>query len=238
MSLGRIPLTLIVTCGLHVCLTNPNPGVSDEERKTFAGSAGFKGNVITWYPNIVKYAQWAGALCEIAVILASKYPHAPPMDCILSTLTMKPESAASVRVTPQFLAGFSLAAIGSFIRYRCYRTLGRHFTYQLAFRKDHQLVTWGPYAYVRHPSYIAFITAFAGVCVCWFSPGSWLTECGILDTQTGRWVVGVLLAVEISLVGICVARPAREDRALRSQFGEQWDKWARRVPYRLVPYVY
>lgn len=36
-----------------------------------------------------------------------------------------------------------------------------------AMPEDHRLVTWGPYAYVRHPSYLAYFLMFAGVFLLW-----------------------------------------------------------------------
>ena len=50
-----------------------------------------------------------------------------------------------------------MASVGGLIRYKCYRTLGSMFTFEMSIRKDHILVTSGPYAIVRHPSYTGII---------------------------------------------------------------------------------
>ena len=34
------------------------------------------------------------------------------------------------------------------------------------------------------------------------------------------------------------ARVNTEDAALREEFGEKWEEWAKRTPYKLVPWVY
>ncbi|KAF9644887.1 hypothetical protein BDM02DRAFT_829359, partial [Thelephora ganbajun] len=48
------------------------------------------------------------------------------------------------------------------LRLFSFRTLGRHFTYQLAILPSHKLVTTGPYAYIRHPSYVALPLIVSG----------------------------------------------------------------------------
>ncbi|KZT18362.1 hypothetical protein NEOLEDRAFT_1103554 [Neolentinus lepideus HHB14362 ss-1] len=238
MSLPRVPLLLLATAGLHRCLTNPNPPASDDDVKRYAGSVTFSARIITWWPNLLKYGLWTGALCESAVLLSTQFPNPPYTTHLLSTLTPSPSSVPRIRLTTPFLVGTALAAFGSFIRYQCYRTLGRHFTYQLSFREDQKLVTDGPYAWVRHPSYSAFVVAFTGICLCWFSEGSWLRECGILDTLVGKAVVALSLIGGLGLDYVCLFRPKSEDVAMRKQFGEQWDEWAKKVPYRLFPYIY
>lgn len=39
------------------------------------------------------------------------------------------------------------------------------------------------------------------------------------------------------MVGLML-RMSKEDAALQKTFGDQWDDWARRVPYNLMPGVY
>jgi len=35
--------------------------------------------------------------------------------------------------------------------------------------KDHKLVTWGPYRYVRHPSYLSYFLMFLGIVLTWLN---------------------------------------------------------------------
>ena len=148
------------------------------------------------------------------------------------------DRAQDLGLTPLSVAGVGFVVFGAWLRKKCYKAMGHFFTGQLAIRKDHKLITTGPYSVVRHPSYAALLGVYFGI-ACWFgSRGSWLRESGVMETRTGSIFVysyGILLVSNL-LVGI--GRMGREDRELRKVFGEEWDVWAYRVPSRLIPGVY
>ncbi|CDO69850.1 hypothetical protein BN946_scf184884.g9 [Trametes cinnabarina] len=156
---------------------------------------------------------------KVAVILAASKQTAPISQSVLSALTFNhPSSASGIAISLPFMAGWVLVILGALIRDACYRYLGRQFTFQLALLKGHKLVTDGPYAVVRHPSYTGWIIHTTGLLVIQTCRGSWIAECGLLNTLVGRtW---------------------REDEALREQFGEQWEQWSSRTAYRLLPGVF
>ncbi|KAF9238464.1 hypothetical protein BU15DRAFT_62442 [Melanogaster broomeanus] len=146
--------------------------------------------------------------------------------------------------TPAFLAGSILNIAGSLLRIHCYRVLGRMFTFELSIRQDHKLVTSGPYSVVRHPSYTGGIVMGLGGSLCMFDRGSWLVACsGLvpgLDAESR--LTNVLACTWVSMVvAVCIGmmqRMRNEDDMLEKNFGEQWKEWVRRVPYRVVPWVY
>ncbi len=74
---------------------------------------------------------------------------------------------------------------------------------------DHQLVTRGPFAIVRHPMYLGLIAAAAG---------------GLLLYQTWTTVAFAVFAPSI------LFRARREEQALAAEFGEEWQAYAARVP--------
>jgi len=83
--------------------------------------------------------------------------------------------------------------------------------------RGHQVVTSGPYRYVRHPMYVG--TIFFGLCMPLFL-GSWWTfvPCSLI-------------------VVIFTIRTALEDRTLRKELPE-YVEYAQRVRYRLLPGVW
>ena len=125
------------------------------------------------------------------------------------------------------------------MRQVCYDTLGKFFTFQLAVFKGHKLVTSGPYSIVRHPSYTAFLIARAGLFVVQIFPGSYVYESGLLAI---RWTAVVIAIWEVWILSIVfeivVMRIPREDAVLRKEFGAEWEAWAKKTPFRLIPYVY
>jgi protein-S-isoprenylcysteine O-methyltransferase Ste14 len=74
---------------------------------------------------------------------------------------------------------------------------------------DQELVTRGPFAYVRHPMYLGILVASFG---------------GLLLYRT--WT---LIFTTINFLALIV-RARREEQALAAEFGEQWEAYGRRVP--------
>lgn len=67
--------------------------------------------------------------------------------------------------------GLVLIGIWGVLLIWTFRNLGRNLTDTVVIRKEHTLVTTGPYRYVRHPFYLAFFIALAGgsiVAANWF----------------------------------------------------------------------
>jgi protein-S-isoprenylcysteine O-methyltransferase Ste14 len=73
----------------------------------------------------------------------------------------------------------------------------------------HQLVVHGPYAYLRHPMYLAVMSAAVGSLLLY---RTWAT-----------------LAFAIIMFGLII-RARREERVLSDEFGEAWREYAARVP--------
>ena len=60
------------------------------------------------------------------------------------------------------IAGIALIVTGTGLRAWSIATLGRFFQYQIEIQAGHQVVTTGPYRYVRHPSYTGLALALIG----------------------------------------------------------------------------
>ena len=99
--------------------------------------------------------------------------------------------------------------------------MGSHRRHRRATRKSkdtYPQVTTGPYRFVRHPIYTAYLFLFAG----------------------GLGSLGSPLAVAIMLWAarrFYVPRMASEDKILESEFGDAWRDYATKTPSRLLPFV-
>jgi protein-S-isoprenylcysteine O-methyltransferase Ste14 len=58
--------------------------------------------------------------------------------------------------------GFILIAVWGILFVWTFQTLGKNLTDTVVTRKEHTLVTTGPYRYVRHPFYLSFLIAIIG----------------------------------------------------------------------------
>ena len=177
---------------------------------------------------------------EIFVLLGpAVYPffcgHAVPL-VLHQTCSRIPEQ---LHLTSTFLAASVLMCSGAALRVACYRTLGRHFTFELALRKDHKLVTSGPYAVVRHPAYTGALMYVAGcVLAVLVDRGSMWISLGLWSTRLGR-VLGTSIATVAAVSSfLFISRTRTEDAVLKKEFGSEWASWAKRTRWRLVPYVF
>lgn len=87
--------------------------------------------------------------------------------------------------------------------------LGRNWSGVAAVKVDHELITSGPYRWVRHPIYSGLALAFIGTAI---ADGQW------------RGVLAVALALIAFAQRIVV-----EERFMRERFGSVYDTYAQRV---------
>lgn len=181
---------------------------------------------------------FASAL-EAYLLIAREYPATRSLAPLSALLSFAPGAMHSGRlgITSATLVGATLVVGGAWLRRTCFHLLGRHFTFELSIKKNHELITQGPYSVVRHPGYSALILQAAGLLICMGGPGSWWKEYGAA-TRVGKWFAGLLLAQIATCLFVGIDRSAKEDAMLQGLFKEQWDEWAKRTPYRLIPYVY
>ena len=178
---------------------------------------------------------WYSTLAESAVIVANTCPSLPISKLILENLLFGGEGS-QIRFTTAAAVGTALGIAGGALRAWCYRELGKYFTFEVTIMKDHRLVTTGPYRIVRHPSYIGGIMVISGAFLLHATKGSWVRESGLLRYLPGRIATGIfafIMAVGLPIPALL--RMRGEDRELRKRFGDEWDAWAAKVRYMMIP---
>jgi protein-S-isoprenylcysteine O-methyltransferase Ste14 len=128
-----------------------------------------------------------------------------------------PELAVADRTVAAWCA-LPLLWAGTALRLWSFRTLGHYFTFTVQTSPDQQVVTTGPYRFVRHPAYTALLLAVAAV--------------GLL---IGNWLSLVVLVSAVT--GALVYRITVEERALERDIGPAYREYAA-THKRLVPFVW
>ncbi|RDX41659.1 ICMT-domain-containing protein [Lentinus brumalis] len=236
----KIPLLLSYATFTYNGMTPPQPQAQKQELNRFTSTAS---DLLTSTTPLQYAASFASkyflcgvAVAEAAVLLAHHIPSSYS-DRVLALLLPSGESA-SLRLTTASLAACLLTTSGGLIRVWCHRTLGKFFTWQTAVRDDHQLITSGPYAYVRHPGYTGWLLMAAGHLLLVLGRGSYTMESGLWNSRAGRVAAVATLTYTTFVAGMLVRRASTEDLVLKNVFGTQWDAWAKGTPYRLIPFVY
>ena len=149
-------------------------------------------------------ASWIGILIQgLAIGIVSFGPQRVVLD------PMSPLALGEALIIALLMA----TAIALFVS--ASRTMGQNWSLVARTRSDHVLVTAGPFAYVRHPIYVALFEFMVAISIAF--------------GHSGR----LLIAVPIYAVGTWF-RIVQEERLLRDMFGAEYDAYARRVK-RFVP---
>jgi len=115
-----------------------------------------------------------------------------------------------------FWSGAAITAAGLLFSVWARRHLGANWSQAVTLKQDHELVTSGPYALVRHPIYTGLLLGFVGSAVA-----------------LGEW--RGLLAVAL-VFAVLWHKLTLEEKWMRAQFGEPYEVYSRRVS-ALVPYI-
>ncbi len=138
-----------------------------------------------------------------------------PLVLVLSTLMPEAAPFRPFIDSPGLRATGALLLLGGLVlQYISIVTLGRAFSIGLDPEKQEHLVKHGPYRYVRHPIYAAFLGFFVG---------AWLL-------QPNRFF-SIAMPVAIARV---VLQAVREERMLLDRFGEQYREYMKSTT-RFIP---
>jgi protein-S-isoprenylcysteine O-methyltransferase Ste14 len=115
-----------------------------------------------------------------------------------------------------FFTGVVVAVAGILFAVWAREHLGRNWSRSVTLKQDHELITSGPYAVVRHPIYTGILTGFLG-------------------TVIAEGQVRSLIALLLVSIALCV-KLRLEEQWMRLHFGDAYGAYAQRVA-ALVPFV-
>ncbi|PPQ81808.1 hypothetical protein CVT25_013644 [Psilocybe cyanescens] len=235
----NICLLLGTAVSVHLSLSPPNPSVKSDE--CCSGTEGTETLFERFVQSITycsKCMVWMGVVVNVLNIV---------LNCLVSSsINFSFEhvrSGGAGKTSSSFegvhavmIVGGISAIVAAVLRTWCFRSLGPFFTFEITIRPKHELVTHGPYAWVRHPSYTGVYLTLGGATLVLGAPGTWTAEHGV-RTPIGFivacfWVFKCMFAFR----GMCI-RLRAEDQVLKDTFGAQWDQYAARVPCKFIPGV-
>ena len=111
-----------------------------------------------------------------------------------------------------------IAAASGWLIASAVRTLGKQWAMRARLVEGHQLITAGPYSYIRNPIY----TGMLGMLIA-------------TGLATEHWIA-LLIAIPIFWIGL-VIRIRTEEKLLRAQFGPEFEEYAKRVA-AVIPGIY
>jgi protein-S-isoprenylcysteine O-methyltransferase Ste14 len=114
--------------------------------------------------------------------------------------------------------GLVFCAVGVGLRYWSRTTLGRFFTIGVVKQQGHVVIRNGPYRWIRHPAYLAFLLFYAG-----------------LPLLIGSWFGVLVLTVPAIIVLVWLARV--EDKRMAEELGDEYRDY-QRASARLIPHVW
>ncbi|KAH9830217.1 uncharacterized protein C8Q71DRAFT_717390 [Rhodofomes roseus] len=263
-ALLKIAALVVTGLSVHVSLSPPNPPAPPKLRLAAARKTFFE-RCVRWVTFCSKMMVWIGTLLDFLATTSLALPSIPVTSFVTSVLCPEHSSSSHtplLAASPLLIAGALATLFGAVLRVACFRALGPLFTFELAITPSHSLVTTGPYAWVRHPSYAGIYMTLLGASAVGLAPGAWLRECALrlgtcavifpaiaappcvhvhglgLGTVLA-WFVLAFWCVKVAYALQSTNKRLRtEDTELRKAFGAVWDEYAERTRWRLLPGVF
>jgi protein-S-isoprenylcysteine O-methyltransferase Ste14 len=116
------------------------------------------------------------------------------------------------------IVGFVVGVYGMWWFYRIHKTLGDNWSPVLEIRREHTLITSGPYKKVRHPMYSDMLLWFVS-----------------FSLVTANWFYA--LTISMGLIILFSVRIPDEEKLMMERFGEQYKAYMKRTK-RLIPFIF
>lgn len=114
------------------------------------------------------------------------------------------------------IIGLPVYLIFSWIQVWSFKSLGDNYSQDIIIKKDHQLITNGPYRYIRHPQYFSQLLINIGGAAA-----------------TVSYVLGALTLIEIP---IYIMRALLEDKLLAKHFADQFSAYKKKSSF-MIPFI-
>jgi len=147
---------------------------------------------------------------SLSIILALSLLWVPKFPISLLTIRFLPDSNLF------FWIGFIVTSGSLYFSVWARKLLGKNWSQAVTIKDDHQLITDGPYAIVRHPIYTGLIVGFIGTSIA----------LGELRGLISDFLVFVVLLYKLKL----------EDKWLLEQFGESYKIYCQKTA-ALIPFI-
>lgn len=134
-------------------------------------------------------------------------------------IMMSPRLAWLYLSLPNFIriVGGIVCVCSLFLLYSVHRSLGENFSTTLLVRSSHTLVKSGPYRYMRHPMYTAYLLLFAGAFML-----------------SASWLIG--LSGSAVIATLMIFRIKKEEQLLLSVFGHEYARY-RSITGMFIPRI-
>ena len=146
----------------------------------------------------------------------------PPVISMLSlvALLLAAFQIGTLEYTEEFnlirYIGLAVYLVFSWIQVWSFKSLGENYSQDIMIKKNHELVTKGPFKLIRHPQYMCQI----------------LLDLGATAATLG-YVVGLLALIEIP---IYIMRASAEDKLLYKYFAERFSEYKKKSGF-MIPFI-
>jgi len=112
--------------------------------------------------------------------------------------------------------GFLVYIVFSWVQVWSFKTLGNNYSQDIMIKRNHELVTKGPFKVIRHPQYLCQILLDLGATAATFG-----------------YIVGLLALIEIP---IYIMRASMEDKLLAKYFAEKFSDYKKKTGF-MIPFI-
>jgi len=112
--------------------------------------------------------------------------------------------------------GLAVYIVFSWVQVWSFKTLGDNYSQEIMIKKNHELITKGPFKIIRHPQYVCQILLNLGATAATFS-----------------YIVGFFTLIEIP---IYIMRASLEDKLLAKYFSEKFSDYKKKSGF-MIPFI-